>query len=151
METSHKKSQAKKIIWALVALALVGACIAWYLFTLKHDDTASIKADYTVSAYPFIDEFRKDAAAANKKYSEKIITVNGRVAEIEKADTTLNIKMSDTATGDYIIFAFQQQDMEKVKTVKEGDSVSIKGSCSSGVFSKVLELTYVAFKRCTIN
>ena len=46
-----------------------------------HDDTASLKADYTVEAIPFIKEFEKDYKAANKKYAEKIIAVKGIVTD----------------------------------------------------------------------
>ena len=72
-----------------------------------------MKPDFTVNASGFINEFRQDMAAANKKYSEKIIVVNGTVSKIEMADTTANIKMIDTASGAYIIFAFQQQHLQK--------------------------------------
>ena len=99
----------KKWLIALVVLLLAGAAVIWWLFNLKYDDTATVKADYTVNAMDFIKEFKKDMAAANKKYSEKIITVNGTVSAIEMADTTANIKMIDTTNGAYVIFAFQQQ------------------------------------------
>ena len=88
---------------------------------------------------------------ANKKYAEKIITVNGRVTETESADTTINIKMIDSLTDAYIIFAFQEQHLKEAKQLKEGDSVSIKGSCSGGIYSNILETEFVTFKRCTVN
>ncbi len=133
-------------------LLLAGVAIVWYLFTLTYDDTASIKADYTVNAVEFIKEFRQDMKAANTKYSEKIIVVNGTVSAIEPADTTMNIKMIETAgNGAYIIFAFQQQHLAEAKAMKVGDQVSIKGSCSNGVFSNILETEYITFKRCALN
>ena len=95
--------------------------------------------------------FQQNDSASNKKYAEQIITINGRVTETEQADTTVNIKMADTATGSYIIFAFQQQDAANVKKVKQGDSISIKGSCSGGVYSNILETEFITFKRCSIN
>lgn len=141
----------KKWLLALLVLLLAGAGVIWYLFTLTYDDTASVKADYTVNAMEFIGEFKKDMAAANKKYSEKIIVVKGTVSAIEMADTTANIKMVDTTNGAYIIFAFQQQHLQEAKAMKEGDPVSIKGSCSNGAFSSILEAEYITFKRCAGN
>jgi hypothetical protein len=32
-----------------------------------------------------------------------------------------------------------------------GDKVSIKGSCSNGAFSTILETEYITFKRCAVN
>ncbi len=95
--------------------------------------------------------FQQNDSAANKKYTDKIITVSGTVSEIEAADTTLNIKFVDTATGSYAIFAFQQQHLAEAKTVKVGDSVSIKGSCSGSIYSEILQATAVTFKRSTLN
>ena len=141
----------KKWLMGLVIILLAGAAVIYYLFTLKYDDTATVKEDYTVKAIDFIKEFKQDMAAANKKYSEKIIVVNGTVSAIEMADTTANIKMIDTTNGAYIIFAFQQQHLSEAKTIKEGEQVSIKGSCSNGAFSNILEAEYITFKRCAVN
>lgn len=141
----------KKWLIALTVLLLAGVAVIWYLYTLKYDDTATVITDYNVNAIDFIKEFRHDMAAANKKYSEKIIVVNGIVSAIEMADTTANIKMIDTINGAYIIFAFQQQHLSEAKAMKEGEWVSVKGSCSNGAFSSILETEYITFKRCAEN
>jgi len=152
MLTTKIKKPYKKLLLALFVLLLAAGGVIWYLFTLKYEDTKDVKADFTVNAIDFIKEFRQDMTAANKKYSEKIIVVNGTVSAIEMADTTANIKMVDTlANGAYIIFAFQQQHLGEAKQMKEGDKVSIKGSCSNGAFSNILETEYITFKRCAVN
>ena len=132
-------------------LLLAGGGFIWYIFTEKFTDTAEVKADYTVRAIDFIKEFQQDLGLANKKYSEKIVVVNGTVSAIEAADTTANIKMIDSSSGAYVIFAFQQQHLAEAKQMKQGDEVSIKGSCSNGAFSTILETEYITFKRCAVN
>jgi hypothetical protein len=146
-----KTNWKRNVLIAALVLLVAVAAIVWYIFTREFEDTATQQAAYTVSAAPFLSEFRNSIDAANKKYSEKIIVVNGRVSEVEKADTTLNIKMLPDSTDDYIIFAFQQKDMDAVKQVQPGDSIAIKGSCSAGTYSDILETTFIAFKRCTLN
>lgn len=148
---TKKRSWLKKLLIIKVIVLVVVAAVVFYFFNKGFDDTSTIKADYTVSALPFLNEFRKDINAANKKYTEKIIAVSGTVSETEAADTTMNVKMIDTATGDYLIFAFQQQDMQAAKQVKTGDSISVKGSCNGGLFSSLLGVGSVSFKRCSIN
>lgn len=148
--SSTKKSTVKKILIAVVILVIAGIGTAWYIFTDKFTDTAGEKATYTFSALDFIREFQQNDSVANKRYAEQIITINGRVSAIEQADTTINIKMADS-TGSYIIFAFQVQDAANVKKIKQGDSVSIKGSCSGGIYSDILETEFITFKRCSIN
>jgi len=151
MLTTRVNKKYKKWMIALFVLLLSAGVVIWYLFTLKHDDTAALKADYSVEAMDFIKEFQNDLAGSNGKYSEKIIVVNGVVSAIDIVDTTANIKMVDTANGAYIIFAFQNQHLNEAKQLKEGDEVSIKGSCSNGAYSNILETEYITFKRCTIN
>lgn len=151
MLTTRINRKYKKWMLALLVFLLAAGGVIWYMFTLKHDDTADIKADYTVNSIDFINEFRKDMAGANSKYSEKIVVVNGKVSAIEIVDTTANIKMIDTLNGAYIIFAFQNQHLHEAKQMKAGDQVSIKGSCSNGAFSSILETEYITFKRCAVN
>lgn len=141
----------KRVLMGGLLALIAGAVAVWFIFTEKFTDTSERKADFTVNAMDFLQEFQKNDSLANTKYLEKIITVNGRVSETEAADTTINIKMIDTATDAYIIFAFQQQHLAEAKQLKEGDSVAIKGSCSGGTYSEILETEFVTFKRCAIN
>ena len=151
MNTSPKRNWIKKTLAIAGILLLVGIGVIWYLFSKKYEDTATVKAEYSLPASQLLQEFKTNLAEANKRYTEKIVTVTGRVTEIESADTTVNIKMIDTTSGDYVIFAFQSQDMKAVKQIKEGDSVSLKGSCSGGEYSNILDAHFINFKRCTIN
>lgn len=141
----------KRILFGIIILALIGAGAVWYVFNEKFSDTTEIKTEFTVNALDLINEFRANDSLANKRYTEKIIVVNGTVSEVEAADTTANIKMADTTTGSYIIFVFQQQHLQETKKLKKGDAVSIKGSCSGGVYSQILETEFITFKRCALN
>ena len=153
-ERMFKNPKNKKILnWSLITagtLLLIGVAVYFYYATRTHEDTAKLKADYLVDAVPFIKEFEKDYKAANKKYAEKIIAVNGIVTATEPADTTMNVKMTDTTTGSYLIFAFQSQHMAEAKKIKEGDHVVIKGSCSDGIYSEILGSYFISFKRSTV-
>lgn len=149
----HPKNR-KVFKWSAItagSLLLLGGTVYFYFATLTHDDTARLKVDYTVEAIPFIREFEKDYQAANKKYAEKIISVKGIVTANEPADTTMNIKMADPATGSYLIFAFQDQHMADAKNLKPGDEAVIKGSCSDGIYSEILGTYFISFKRSTIE
>ena len=151
IETKKRGRWVKRILLVGLILLAVGGIAIWYIFTEKFTDTSKETAAYTVNAIDFIKEFQANDSMANNKYAEKIITVNGLVFETEAADTTINIKMMDTLTDAYIIFAFQQEHLKEAKQLKAGDNVSIKGSCSGGAYSQILETEFVTFKRCTLN
>lgn len=151
MQPTTRKSWLKKLLLIVVILVAIGGITIYLIFSEKFEDTRKQKADFTLTAGDLISEFQQNDSAANKKYAEKIVLVNGKIAETEAADTTINIKMIDTLTGSYIIFAFQEQHIKEAKQLKEGDTVSIKGSCSGGSYSKILETEFISFKRCAIN
>ena len=147
-----KRPWQKRLLISILILAGIGAAIYWYIATEKFADTKDREAAFTVNAIDFIREFRKDDSVSNKKYREKIISVNGRVSELESPDSaTVNIKFIDTTTGDYTIFAFQEQYLSEAKSVKVGDSVSVKGSCSGSIYSDLLDAYNIGFIRCTLN
>ena len=147
----YMQAKYKNILIGVLVVVVTLAAVAWYIFNDKYADTAERKAAYSVNAMDFIKEFEKNDSLTNKKYTEQIIAVNGTVSAIESADTTANIKFIDTTSGSYIIFAFQQQHMTEAKRLKEGEKVSIKGSCSGGTYSEILGTEYISFKRCAIN
>ena len=151
MTGNKKRSGIKKWLIAAVILLLAAVAVLWYLFTEKFDDTKTVKADYTVEAGAFMQEFKKDIRQANAKYTEKIIVVSGVISAIEMADTTANIKINDSLSGSYIIFTFQDQHLAEARALKAGDRVSIKGSCSGGNYSEILESEKIEFKRCTLT
>jgi len=149
---NNKRSWLKRLLITILIFAGIGAAIYWYIATEKFADTKDKEAAFTVNAIDFIREFRRDDSVSNKKYSEKIITVNGRVSELESPDSaTVNIKFIDTTTGDHTIFAFQEQYLSEAKSAKVGDSVSVKGSCSGSIYSNLLDAYNIGFKRCTLN
>lgn len=141
----------KKVLLGFVLIAIIAASVIWYLFNEKFTDTTKRKAAFTVDAQSFLKEFLQSDSLANIKYKEKIVTVNGTVSEIETMDSSINIKMIDTVTNAYVIFGFQNEQIIKVKNVKEGDKISVKGSCSGGSFSEIMEVEAVDLKRCVLN
>jgi len=116
-----------------------------------HDDTATVKADYTVTASDLLSEFAANDSAANKKYREKIISVTGIPSQIEvKTDSTVNLKFTGT-TNHYIIFSLDKSLFERSGKLTTGQAVSLKGSCSGSSYSMILDSPSIAFKRTTFN
>lgn len=140
----------KKIFIILGLFIIVAAAVIYYLFSMKFKDMNDVQADYEISANDLIKSFQLNDSAANVKYSEKVIAVNGQVTDIETADTTINIKMTDEQSGSYLVFSFQKSEEALLKAVKLGDMISIKGSCSGAIFSEILSAYAISFKRCIL-
>ena len=117
---------------------------------MEFNKTQNLKADYKLSAIQLIQEFDKNNSASNKKYSDKIIQIEGDVNDIESADSSINIKMTSPDTDSYVIFSFQSDNMTEAKKIKKSDQIIIRGSCSGGIYSEILEANAISFKRCVI-
>lgn len=148
------KSIAPKNIWLLI-----GPVIAYgsykmgekYIMAETHEATVNIKADFTVNSDDLIKEFITNDTAANKKYHEKVLMVNGKASAVEMlADSTSTIKFADS-TGSYAIFSLEKNQLDQVRIIKSGDAVSLKGVCSGSIFSEILGTTSISFKRATLN
>ncbi len=141
----------KKKWVVFIGLALIaGVWLMYYLFSMKFEDTNDVKADFEINSLDLIKEFQLNDSIANAKYTEKILTVNGVVSESEKADSSINIKMTDDESGSYIIFSFQKSEDNKLMSVNAGDMLSIKGSCSGAIYSEILNAYSVSLKRCIL-
>jgi len=147
VKSANKKSWIKKALIAILFIILLGGGAYLYIMNETFDDTASLKSAHTVNAQDLINAYQTNDSVANATYREQIITVQGRVTEVEAADTTVNIKFTDPFTGSYLIFDFQSQHVPDAKVVQVGDSVAIKGSCSGNIYSQLRRAHMISFKR----
>ena len=144
----------KKLAWIVIGPVLAFAAYKMgekFVMSETFTNTTDIKTDYTVNATDLIREFTINDTAANNKYREKILVVNGKITQVERlSDSTTTIQFADS-TGSYIAFSFEKEQYEEVKEIKTGDEVSLKGSCSGSIYSEILGTTAITFKRSTIN
>lgn len=154
LSVSPKASLLKKVIWIIIGPVFVFASfklIEKKIMAETHKDTADVKADYTVGADDLIKEFLSNDTATNKKYLEKVLVVNGNTSSVDVlTDSTCTVRFVDS-TGSYIIFSLEKDQLDKVKNIKSGDPVSLKGVCSGSIFSEILGTTSISFKRATLN
>lgn len=145
--------------WLLKLLFLiVPVAVSWVAFsqvkksqlTQKVSSTNTLNADYTIEAQQLINEFVNADSASNAKYREKIIVVVGLISELNATDSSATLSMADS-TGSYVIFDFEKGQAAKVKTLKTGDKVSVKGLCSGSLYSDILGTQTISFKHAIIN
>lgn len=148
------KNQLPKIGWLLLGPLLAYGSFKFgekYIREQTFKGTESVKADYTLEAEALITEFLSNNMAANKKYLDKVIVVNGKASAVELlADSTSTIKFADS-TGSYAIFSLDKDQFEQVQKIQPGAAISMKGVCSGSIFSEILGTTSISFKRATFN
>lgn len=144
----------KKLAWIIIGpLFAYGGLIMINRMVMNEtrEETANLKTDYTISAQALLTEFLANDSAANKKYREKIIEINGPATEVEQLkDSTVNVKFADSS-GSYIVLPFEKKYFEQTSQLKKGDEINAKGSCSGSIRSEILGITSISFKFVTLN
>ena len=82
-------------------------------------------------------EFSKDETAANTKYLDKVVSIEGIVTNIAVEDG-LNIVTLKTASDMFGVVCKVESDDDKVKTLKAGDEIRIKGVCTGMLMDVIM-------------
>jgi len=122
----------KKIIWALIILAIVFALVyAYREYTRTHKDLAGVKADLAVESGILISEFEKNDSAANKKYLGKILDISGVVKEIDTAAGGIyTIVLGHPGSKSSVRCQLDSIHASDAAKLSSGSSVLMRGACT---------------------
>jgi len=121
---------AKKIVYLLLILAAIGAFIGYRMWNKPHKDIANAKEDFFISASALSKEYNASEESANAKYLEKVISVSGKVSELqlENADEP-TVALATDAEDKTVQCGFKKEFLNDIKNLKSGDNIKIKGKC----------------------
>jgi hypothetical protein len=128
----------KKILLFLLVLAAIGVGVGLMMYNKPHENMQSAKADLAVQAEALFAEFSTDEAAANEKYLNKIVAVNGTVADATKDDkgnTSVQLESGDMLFG--VKCELDPLSKHKRTEFQKGEKVTLKGVCT-GYLSDVV-------------
>jgi hypothetical protein len=130
----------KKLIITIVCVGLiVAASISYYVFRPAKKDFSSQKADYVVSAIAIASQYATDEKKCDSLYLDKIIEVEGKVVNVAKDSSSVNITLEGSETGGVLCaFNIIPQPVPSV-----GSIIKIKGKCTGFLMD-------VALKSCNL-
>lgn len=136
----------KKYVLALLVIVLAAASYGYYLYNKKPADVRLMEANYKLTATALLNEYNKDEAAANIKYLDKVIEVEGTVAEIkldpENGQASVILDTGDPMAA--ITCSFYNEEAASVKKLTVRQVTTIKGKCTGKLMDVVLN-------RCSIK
>lgn len=121
----------KKLLYLMLAAAVIGGAVGYYLWNKPHENMMTAKADATVDAATMFADFEKDEAAANAKYLGKTVAVTGKVKEASTgADgtTKINLEAGPEATFG-VACTLDPLSKHARTTFAPGETVTLKGKC----------------------
>lgn len=126
----------KKILFAIIILALMGGAYAYYQYNKPVASIENKKPDIVVLANDLVAAYNEDENAANEKYTEKIIQVKGITSDIVKEGTVNKIFIETDNPMSGVIC--EMEEGQDVGSLKVGDEVIVKGRCTGFLSDVVL-------------
>lgn len=122
----------KRILYLLLAAAVVAAGVGYYLWHKPHENMEKAKAEMTCQSPEIFHEFEADEAAANAKYLNKTIAVCGNVKEVSKGENgTMRVSLDCGGDGMFGIACELDPLSKHPRTdFPVGELVTFKGICT---------------------
>ena len=141
------------LILALVAI-LVAVGVAYYMYNKPHMNVAKTSPDFTLSADSLFAEYQLNEQAANTKFLEKILLVNGTVDHPNfENPAEPNIVLIASDGEGTVTCGFKPEYLASIQKLIAGDKITIKGQCKGLTGDAALDLLAspdVVLTNCTV-
>ena len=128
-----------KIIIAVFLIAAATLAVYGYKeYNRKQKDTAGMQSSFNISTVSLIQDFEADENTANKKYLDKVITVEGTVAKMEVSDSTQVVSLKGNSPMAFVNCQFESRYKAAISQLKVGGTVKVKGICTGMLMDVVL-------------
>ena len=121
-----------KIFLIIAAVGLViGLSTVYYVFNKPHRNIEKEAPSFTLEAKVLYDEYNNDEKVSNQKFADKVIQVNGKIAELSIDGHQISIVLNDEMEGVSCALDSLTIDQNKsvINTLKIGDNITLKGKC----------------------
>jgi hypothetical protein len=124
-----------KKLWKYVAIiVLIGIVIAiavsLFVFRKADDSVAKQQPDFKVTCTEIVSAFEKDEPQANEKYLDKILEVEGTIAELSSDTSGVNITLREEGATSGVTCSFSTSQKIDIKELKLGSKLTFKGICN---------------------
>ncbi len=129
----------RKIILASAMVVAAGAVFyGWMEYHRGHVSTADIKPTAVREASELVKEFEEDETNANLQYTDKVISVTGRIVKMEVNDSTHNLLLAGESAMAGVLCQFETSGNHPLSKIKTGDLVKVKGVCTGALMDVIL-------------
>jgi len=120
----------RTILWiGIPFLILLIAAWAWHLYDKPHQSAAGQSADVSINADTLYHQYQADEHSADQKYMGKVISVTGRLTEVQhNGNSTIWILSTQPGGGGINCQLFMGTKVDPEP--KTGDAVTLKGRCT---------------------
>jgi hypothetical protein len=134
-------TRKKKIttILLVIAFGLCALAVSAYIFINRPKKSIEAKkAEYTLASEQLLSEFENNEAAANTKYLDKVLLVEGIVSTVSTESGRTTVILDSGNPLSRISCELSAAESTKKITLNEGDRAKIKGICTGILMDVVL-------------
>lgn len=116
--------------WFIIAgliIFLLAVGSFYYFYQKPRADVAGVKAAHSLTGEEIYRDFVSDEAAANQKYTGKVIEVKGVVSDVQLRDSTATVLLAAGNDMGGINCSFQNNN---VPLSLKGQVITVKGRCA---------------------
>lgn len=107
-------------------------------YNKPHINVKESKADYTLSTINLIEEYQQNEGATDKKYSEHVLQVEGKIFEISAQQGNSVITLKDKGSESSVICQMIAEENNSILKLKKGDIIRIKGVCTGYLLDVIM-------------
>lgn len=120
----------RTIIIILLVGVLGGAFYAYSLYNKEHINVAETETVAEFTASDLFAAFDENEEENMTKYADQVIGVKGIIYSIDLSnDAEPQVVLNGNDDNGYIRCGFKPEELEKVKALKEGNELKLKGEC----------------------
>ncbi|GAA0721045.1 hypothetical protein GCM10009430_21890 [Aquimarina litoralis] len=112
------------------------------IFDEEHINVIATEPELHLSSRSLVASFSKNEQNANDNYKNKVVEVTGSIKEISYLNNRSTLILEGNTRSSSIICDIQPNHKMKLKKLKEGDTITIKGVCK-GYLKDVILLNCV--------
>lgn len=119
------------VLLSIVILVVAGGLYFYREYNRTKTDTAKLSPDFSLSATDLVREFETNEELSNKRYWDKVLSVQGTVKELTKDDKGFfTVVLGDTNIMSSVRCSIDSVHSGEAATVVKGQQVAVKGICS---------------------
>ncbi|WP_394751167.1 OB-fold protein [Spongiimicrobium salis] len=135
-------AKLKIFIVGFLLLLLLGGSYLYFEYTKPPMDIENVKTEVEVSSKNLAAMFHMDKDRANSTFVEKTIEVEGIIDKIIFKNDHYSVFLQAQEKGSKIICAMKPSKSDRIKNLKPGENVRLKGICK-GYLSDVIMLNCI--------
>jgi hypothetical protein len=111
----------------LLCLLLIGAGWGWHLYNKPHAGVDGVTAIAQMTADSLFNRFQTDEAGSNKAFLGQVLEVKGKIGDVQKTDSTLNVELEGSSGLGGINCSMA---MGQKNVLQKGQAITLKGRCT---------------------